>query len=266
MKRLQIGIGILRPLILGILLGATLFLSERAKQWEVKQPVARQRGWLHDDLYDTPCRWCYMKVDEDGWLTTPVSNLKLKELIHTPDKEIVIPILPTVYAPNSDDALYYNTILESDIEQGDKVLVIGTGSGSDAWVASLESQSLVYAIDINPMAIANTKATARLGNFQVKPTLGDIRTIELCEDFSNCDFVLWNMPFLDKEGEIKEVNFHDGDRGSILESFLTLLPSLLNKDGQAIIFNTADALKLINFPNVTTKRSGNNAVCIIRNE
>lgn len=210
MKRLKVGKGVLRPLIVGILAGGlgilagglgTIYidLSEKVKQWEVKQPVVKQRDWLHDDLYDTPCRWCYMKVDENGWFTASINNLKLKELINTSDKEIVIPIFPTVYTPDNYDDLYYNTILESDIEQGDKVLVIGTGSGSDAWVAWLKSQSLIYVIDINPMAIANTKATARLGNFQVKPIFGDIRDIDLPEDFSNFDFVLWNMPFLEEE-------------------------------------------------------------------
>ncbi len=210
MKRLKIGIGVLRPLIVGILagglgimaggLGTTcLFLSENVKQWKVKQPVVKQR--VRDGLYDTPCRWCYMKVkvDENGWFTASINNVKLKELISTSDKEIVIPIFPTVYTPDNYDNLYYNTILESDIEQGDKVLVIGTGSGSDAWIAWLKSQSLIYVIDINPMAIANTKATARLGNFQVKPIFGDIRNIDFPEDFSNFDFVLWNMPFLEEE-------------------------------------------------------------------
>jgi len=276
MKRLKIGIRVLRPLILGILAGGLvllgilagglgtsyLFLSENVKQRVIKQP-----DWLRDDLYDAPCRWCYMKVDENGWSATSINNLlQLKERINTTDKEIVIPIFPTVYTPGNCDALYYNTILESDIEQGDKVLVIGAGTGSDAWVVWLKSQSLVYVIEVNPMGIANINTTARLGNFQVKTILGDVRDIDLPEDFSHFDFVLWNMPFLEEATGIRKRTFHDGDDGSILRSFLTLLPSLLKKDGQAIILNTADALEFIKFPNLTTKGDGNVLVYIFSND
>lgn len=267
MKRLGVGIGVLCPLILGILaggLGTTLFFSQKVTQRELKQPdglpgEVKQRDWLRNNLYHTRCRWCYLKVDGNGWFTTSVNNLStLQELINTSatDTEMVIPLFPTVYAPDMDDALYYNTILASDIKQGDKVLVIGTGSGSDAWVAWLKSQSLVYVVEANPMAIANAKTTARLGNFQIKPILGDIRVVDLPEDFSNFDFVLWNMPFFSEKATIDDANFHDGDDGSILKCFLKLLPSLLKRDGQAIILNTADSSKLINLPNSPIKRDG----------
>lgn len=279
--------GVLRPLVVGILAGGLgilagglgtiyLFVSENAKQGEVKQGQVKQRevkqgevkqlDWIREELYEAPVCWCYMKVDEDGWSATSINNLlQLKERINTTDKEIVIPIFPTVYAPNPADSDYYNAILESDIKQGDKVLVIGAGTGSDAWVAWLKSQSLIYVIEVNPMGIANIKTTARLGNFQVKAILGDIRDVKLPEDFSHFDFVLWNMPFLDKRNKVEEQNFHDGDDESILKSFLTLLPSLLKKDGQAIILNTADAREFIKFPNLTTKGNGKVVLYIFSN-
>jgi predicted RNA methylase len=271
MKRLKIGKGFLRTLVLGILAGGLVFLGILAgglgTSYLFLSENVKQPDWLRDDFYDAPCHWCYMKVDENGWFTSSINNLlELKELINTSDKEIVIPIFPTVYEPNLVDDLYYNAILESDIEQGDRVLVIGAGSGSDAWVAWLKSQSLVYVIEVNPMGIANINTTACLGNFQVKSILGDIRDVDLPDDFSNFDFVLWNMPFLEKGGKIEEGSFHDGDDGSVLRSFLALLPSLLKKDGQAIILNTADALEFIKFPNLTTKGDGNVLVYIFSND
>jgi len=74
MKRLKTGTGVIRSLIVGILAGGLgilagglgtiyLDLSENVKQMTVKQ-----RDWLSDDLYEAPCRWCYMKVDEKGWI------------------------------------------------------------------------------------------------------------------------------------------------------------------------------------------------------
>ncbi|MHC4442173.1 MAG: class I SAM-dependent methyltransferase [Planctomycetota bacterium] len=272
MKKLKVGIGILRPLILGMLLGGlgtTHFLSERVEQREFKQRVAEQKNWPPREFH-SHCDWHYLKVDQSGWSTGSVGSFQNLDnrlgRLNTSGKEIVIPIFPTVFTPTMADKLYYDAILESDIEQGDKVLVIGTGSGSDAWVAWLKSQSIIYVIEVNPMAIVNARSTARLGDFQIKPILGDIRDIDLPEDFSNFDFVLWNMPFLEEGLTIEEANFHDGDNGSILRSFLTLLPSLLKKDGQAIILNTANALEFINFPNLTTKKSGNYVVYIIPNK
>jgi hypothetical protein len=225
----------------------------------VPEEIVKHRDWVSYEFYKEPVRWCYLNVDQNSWFATPVNNLlQLKERINSTYKEILIPVFPTVYLPINSDSLYYNTILESDIESDDKVLVIGSGTGSDAWVAWLKSQSLVYVIEINPMAVANINTTARLGNFPVKTILGDITKVDIPKDFNDFDYVLWNMPYIypeEKGQELEERNYHDGDDGSILRSFLELLPTLLKKDGQAIILNTEAAREYIKFPNVTSKSS-----------
>lgn len=58
-------------------------------------------------------------------------------------------------------------------------LVIGCGSGADTWAVWLKSRTLVHAIDINPMAIVNTYATARLGGYHVEAVAGDITNMTL---------------------------------------------------------------------------------------
>jgi methylase of polypeptide subunit release factors len=184
------------------------------------------------------------------------------------DSEIVIPIFPTVYAPNMVDKVYSDALLESDIEEGDKVLVVGAGSGTDAWLAWLKSQALVYVVEINPMAVVNARTTARMGGFKIKPIVGDITKVELPDVFNEFDFVLWNMPFL-MEGpgtQIDTRDFHDGDGGRILREFLALLPSLLNEDGTAILLNSTSAADLITAPGVTMKTEGGYTVFTIPND
>lgn len=272
---------VMRPLIVGILAGGlgilagalgTLYLeyfvSEKffpesenlslPKNLAVPEAIFKQRDWVRDQLYEEPVRWCYLKFDRDGWSATPINNLlQLKERVNTSDKEIVIPVFPTVYMPMNEDALYYNAIIESDIKKDDKVLVIGSGSGSDAWAAWLKSQSRIFVVEINPMAVANINTTARIANFPVKAIVGDITKVKLPKEFDDFDYVLWNMPYLFPEEKGKSLegrNYHDGDDGTILKAFLKLLPSLLKRDGHVILLNTGAAREFIKFPDLAAKK------------
>lgn len=202
--------------------------------------------------------WCYWKVDDEGWTTGWVGTFDdlgtyLDGLERTTD-EVVIPVLPTVYKPQLGDKLYYDYLLTSDIAKGDKVLVIGCGSGADSWMVARKTESTVYVVDINPMSVINTKSTARIAGFDVKGVAGDIRTVELPADFRDFDYVLWNMPFVHLASDMEMLqgrSFHDGDDGSILTDFLELLPSLLKEDGKAILLNLAPAEQFITTPGVT---------------
>ena len=92
-------------------------------------------------------------------------------------------------------------IAEGPIQRGDKVLVIGTGSAADSWAVSLKTQSKVYAVDINPLAVLNARVTAKLGGFDLEIVAGDFQEIELPETFRDFDYVLWNMPFVEAGGQ-----------------------------------------------------------------
>lgn len=285
MKRREIGIGVLRPVILGVLLGvlgATLCIFPQGlsiRNWRQefgqrpsirKRPadVVNQKPWPPREFY-LQCDWYYSKVDENGWSTGAVGSFQDLDnrlgRLSASGKEIVIPVFPSVFPPTMDDKFYYDAILQSGIKRGDKVLVVGTGSGTDAWAASLKSQDLVYGVDVNPLAIVNTRTTVRLGNFRIKLIVGDIRDVKLPDDFKDFDYVLWNMPFLVTGGKIKEFDFHDGDDGSILRRFLALLPSLLKKDGKAMILNSPAAAAFITSPRVTTKTHGSCTLFVIPN-
>jgi hypothetical protein len=232
--------------------------SPAVKKGESKRREDERRGVPDEGASKTCCKWCYMKVDEDGWSAVPIEDeSQLKKRIVSTGKDLAIPIYPTVYVPSEFDKPYNDTILQSDIKKGDKILVIGAGSGSDVWVAWLKSRSLVYAIEINPLGVANINTTAGLGRFPVKAIVGDIRNMEFPEDFRDFDYVLWNMPFLSiTTSTLEDRNYHFGDDGTILKSFLALLPSLLKKGGKVILYNSAFALEYIRYPNLKTKGDG----------
>ena len=238
--------------------------AEIRQGWQLR--VRREESPWPPPEFQQPCGWSYLRVDdEDGWVTGPVGTYEslgrsldscrnaLDEQVVV--RELVVPIFPSVFRPVMMDKLYYDALLASDMKEGDKVLVIGAGSGADSWVTSLKTKSKVYALDINPMAIVNAKATAKLANFQLEAVTGDIRNAQLPATFQDFDFVVWNMPFLEGVGIVNQ-RFHDGDNGDILKDFLARLPSLLNSDGKAILLNVAAAREFFHMPGVTTETDG----------
>lgn len=278
MKRFPPGTELLRPIILGVLLGATGTYLVTSVWSQVTQRQARQRQFQkrRAEKNDWPpreftqrCPWYRLTIDDSGWSTGYVGTYedldRYLQRSPPPGEEFVIPVFPTVFAPNMVDRLYYDAILESDIEPGDKVLVIGAGSGADSWVVSRMTEGAVYVVDVNPMAIVNTRMTAHLAGFQIEPLVGDIRDVELPDGFRDFDFVVWNMPFLEEGTLIKERDFHDGDDGTILKAFLARLPSLLKPDGTAIVLNVSDAQAYITSPGVTTRTDGRVMVFVIPN-
>lgn len=72
-----------------------------------------------------------------------------------------IPLFPSVYSYNNP---YVENLLEvalPELSAGDGVLVLGTGAGLEAACIALKHEVCVDATDINPIATANTVATAR---------------------------------------------------------------------------------------------------------
>jgi SAM-dependent methyltransferase len=257
---------------LGMLLGGLIVTFSSPRKGV--SPKLEQKAWPPAE-FTRSSGWVYLKVDESGWSTGPAGSFqdldhRLANLAYA-EKEIVIPIFPTVYAPKMEDKIYYDAILESDMKPGDKVLVIGTGSGADAWMAALKSKAPVYVVEINPMAIVNARATARMARFQIKAVAGDITSIGLPEDFRDFDFVLWNMPFvwekalIEANKKFEDNSFHDGDDGTLLKRFLTMLPSLLKKGGTAILLNGHPAKKIITIPGAAKKADEKCVLFVIPN-
>ena len=278
--------GTWKALLLGVLLGslgtALIFMPH------VLSPVfggyLRAKGPLRDHgqrpdwpppEYDQKSGWSFFRVDESGWSAGVIPTYRdLSERLSSagdPSGEVLYPVFPSVYRPTPVDKVYYDYILNSDIPRGAKALVIGSGSGADTWAVFQRTGTLVYAIDINPVAVANTKALARITGIPVRTLVGDILEVKLPDEFSDFDYVLWNMPFVQEPTAADLLalqGHHDGDDGTILMGFLRLLPSLLNENGEAIVLNYARAERWLKLPGIdrwvdpSTKHDGPDAYTI----
>jgi len=224
------------------------------------QTVAEDFQRFAPYILDSQSCLCYIEADKKtGWYSKDIRDRKtLGEICRRLAKKsdsLIIPVFPTVYSPGVNletDKFYFDAVLgAAGIRSNDKVLVVGPGTGADAWAAWLRAKDRIYVVDINPMAVANTKAVAMLAGFAVEAAVGDVTKTSLPKDFSGFDFVLWNMPMLNPPETILSVPgrlSHDGDDGSLFDAFMTVLPRLLKKSGTAVVWNRSNAGDRIPYP------------------
>jgi methylase of polypeptide subunit release factors len=167
--------------------------------------------------------------------------------------QVVIPRFPTVYQQvnhTADELAYLRGVLkEFNLSRKAKILVVGPGTGVDVWLASFRTELPIYTIGINPLEIANTRATARIAGFKVIAILGDnVTTADGLPRFQGekFDAVFWNMPFYQKVPDFPQslsglAALWDGDLGGVvLKRFARALPRILKKDGIVLVWNYAE--------------------------
>ncbi|GEM_PF-4814832 len=181
--------------------------------------------------------------------------------------QLIFPVFPTVYPPGSQrnrniDVDYHGTIYRGDkfsLSVGQNVLVVGPGSGIDTWLVWLKTRKRVYALGINPLEVANVKATARLAGFPVMARQHDNLITENGKQVFRIKFdrVLWNMPrfvngslsivFEDVE-RVEQAKrslrtLWDGDmNGATLQRFAVGLPKALAADGESLVWNAYETI------------------------
>ena len=184
--------------------------------------------------------------------------------------QIIIPVFPTVYSPGLhnvlDDPFYAHLSKEFPIRKGSDALVVGPGTGLDAWSVSLRTEGKIHAVGINPLEVANLEVTAQLGGFEVEAIVGD----NIIDDdgqarFKNkkFDLVVWNMPEC-SGGEAREEFkpeplevYWDGDLGGkALKHFAKGLPLALKERGWAILWNGSASRSIENMILTTLKKVG----------
>jgi hypothetical protein len=148
-----------------------------------------------------------------------------------------IPLFPTVYSYNNP---YLENLLEvafPEIKTCDRVLVLGTGAGLEAACIALKHETCVDATDINPIAIANTLATARrvgvdhLVHAWVSDGLENVR--------GKYDAILFTAPLAMEEACPKDRNRYDF-RAMLLREVLAALPAHLSPNGRLYLMSRPD--------------------------
>ncbi|MBI3315041.1 MAG: HEAT repeat domain-containing protein [Candidatus Omnitrophica bacterium] len=150
----------------------------------------------------------------------------------------LIPVFPSVYAQTSitsaKDRTYYSSLWADTpapvgLREGGRVVLVGPGSGPDAWVLALKTKTAIRVFGKNPMEVANVRATARLLGFSVRAEVADNIIDDrghLRFDPLDYDLIVWNMPnYAPDSGYYvrkKSVGFEsiwDGEHGEVLTRF-----------------------------------------------
>ena len=100
-----------------------------------------------------------------------------------------------VYEPAEDSFLFAKNL---EVEPGERVLDIGTGSGILAILAATSAESVV-GVDINPHAIRYAKKNARINNLQDKISFVQGDLFGWLNPKTLFDVILFNAPYLPVE-------------------------------------------------------------------
>lgn len=111
-------------------------------------------------------------------------------------------VFPEVFSPiySSDTAWFAEKMIA--LIQKKKFLEIGSGVGVIACLAALHGAASVVATDINPHAINNIMANAKLHSLEISTRVGSI--FDPISNNELFDIVFWNHPFYYLEEEIDD--------------------------------------------------------------
>jgi release factor glutamine methyltransferase len=153
-------------------------------------------------------------------------------------KNLVFDVCDQVYEPSEDSFLFAENL---NVENGDFVLDLGTGSGILAVLAA-QKASCVFSVDINPYAVKCAKGNAKSNNVQNKMVFVQA---DLFSAFNEVkfDLVVFNAPYLPSEqGEDSSWiarSWAGGASGRhVIDRFIAEVSSFLAPDGRVLMMQS----------------------------
>lgn len=163
---------------------------------------------------------------------------------------------PSVFSANTVYLEHLLTALHArfDDKRDRRVLVMGSGTGIEAVALSKRAEIVVHATDINPIAVANTRANAVLNGAtsRIKTWQSDLFS-EVNERY---DLILFNMPFAVSESEYdaqQRRNLQD-EGARLLQRFIDQLPEKLTQTGRALVMATPSTWAFLEETSLQTTR------------
>ena len=157
-----------------------------------------------------------------------------RDLYPLPFPEIVVD--PGVFRPTQGSFLLWKHLFTTGVGQGKRCLDVGCGSGILTTQLALNGAEHVYAIDVQPEAIANTLANAFRNQVadRVSADVIDLYTFTPVEAYDMIVASLYQMP-VNPMGEVSGHRPADFWGRNLLDHLIALLPELLDEDGVAYV-------------------------------
>lgn len=160
-------------------------------------------------------------------ITRPYANEGNENMLYDPTLKIYTD--PDVYPPSEDSILLIRSF---DVEQGEKVLEIGSGSGIVSIHCMLNGAEVTCG-DINPKAVALTRR-----NIDANGLKADVLETDVYSNIDGkYDTIIFNLPYLpvQEEGDLA-LAWSGGDDGlGPLPRLLSEAPEHLNENGRIIV-------------------------------
>ncbi len=213
----------------------------------------RRVGYDGETVFHNDMPYHYVEISGNGKYSVKAVDPSKTDRLEPFDpkkKQALLPVFPTVYGPGADlnevlDTPYMEAVYRQT-HPGQNVLIVGPGSGVDAWIAALKSRRKVFAAGINPLEVANVRAAAAVARFEVEAKLSDNIVTSVGEPVfgdRRFDRVIWNGVLVtnDSRPAGTMIQRWDGDEGGkTLRRFAAALPAALSPGGLAIFWNGPD--------------------------
>lgn len=164
-------------------------------------------------------------------------------------------MLPEVFCPTYGEG---SQLLADclQVQPGEKVLEIGTGSGALAILAARQGGKVI-ATDISPVAVSCARENIKINHCQDKVTIYEGDLFEPISNNEKFSLIIFNPPFMEgKPKSLLDVGIYD-ENYRTLSRFFADFPNYLQEGGRVLIaFSTAGDMNYFQKLTNKSKESG----------